>query len=258
MRLPLLAFVCLSPFACATVPSGQAGVVLRMGSVDDKVLPEGVHWIGPLDEVETYDLRAQEHSEDLDALSADGAPLEAHSSIITFHPVPEEIVALACETGPDYYHVLVQPLLRASLRKVLAGFRADQLDTPGIGLVEKEVTDDIAGRLRPHHVVFDAITLRTIRIAPQSQAYRTVVETGVKEQEAIAARALPVLARQHAEELRAEARGIAASHALIAPTLSPQVLADAAQRAWSKLLTAATAHVHVHPRDQPFVLEVAP
>jgi hypothetical protein len=229
-----------------------------MGAIDNKTMPEGVHWLGPLNQVETYDLRAQEHSEDLDALSADGAPLEAHASIITFHPVPEEIVALARETGPDYYHVLVQPLLRASLRKVLAGFRADQLDTPGIGRAEKEVSGDIGRRLRPHHVIFDAITLRTLRLSPRSQAYRTVVETGVTEQEAIAARALPVLARQHAEELEAEAHGIAASNALLAPTLSPQVLADAAQRAWAKLLTAATAHVHVHPNDQPFVLEVAP
>jgi len=258
MRLPLLIFLCILPSACATVPSGQAGVVLRMGSVDTKVLPEGVHWIGPLNRVETYDLRAQEHSEDLAALSADGAPLEAHSSIITFHPVPEEVVALARETGPDYYHVLVQPLLRASLRKVLAGFRADQLDTLGIGQVEKKVTDDVAERLRPQHVVFDSITLRTLRIDPQSQSYRRVVETGVKEQEAIAARELPVFARQHAEELRAEARGIATSQALIAPSLSPQILADAAQRAWTQLLTAATTHVMVRPRDQPLVLEVTP
>ena len=148
--------------------------------------------------------------------------------------------------------------MRSSLRKVLAGYRADQLDTPGIGRAEKELTDDIARRLRPHHILFDSITLRTLRILPQSEAYRTVVETGVKEQEAIAARELPVLAWEHAEQLRAEARGIATSHALIAPTISPQVLADAAQRAWSKLLTAATAHVEVRPRDQPFVLEVEP
>jgi hypothetical protein len=107
-------------------------------------------------------------------------------------------------------------------------------------------------------VVFDSITLRTLRIDPQSQSYRRVVETGVKEQEAIAARELPVLARQHAEELRAEARGIATSQALIAPSLSPQILADAAQRAWTQLLTAATTHVLVRPRDQPLVLEVTP
>ena len=35
----------------------------------------------------------------LDALSADGAALEAHSSVITIHPVRAEVVALARETG---------------------------------------------------------------------------------------------------------------------------------------------------------------
>jgi prohibitin 1 len=258
MRFLFSVFICLSLIACATVPSGQAGVVLRMGSVDNKVLTEGVHVLSPLDEVETYDLRAQEHSEDLAALSADGAPLEAHSSIITFHPAREEVVALARETGPNYYQILVKPLLRSSLRKVLAGFRADQLDTPGIDRAEKQVTADIAERLRPHHVIFDSITLRTLRIDPQSKAYHEVLETSVQEQEAIAARELPVLARQHAEERRAEARGVAASQALIVPSLSPQVLADAAQRAWTQLLTAPTAHVLVRPPEQPIVLEVAP
>jgi len=258
MRLPLLAAVCSLHLACATVPSGEAGVVLRMNGVDRKVLPEGLQWVGPLDQVETYDLRAQEHSEDLDALSLDGAPLDARASIVTFHPAPGEIVDLARETGPDYYHVLVEPIVRSSLRKVLAGLRADQLDTPGIGRAEQKVTLDAARRLRPYHIVLDSITLRTLRIAPETDAYRAVVETGVEEQEALAARELPALARAHAEQQRAEARGIATFHGLIAPTLSPRVLADAAQRAWSKLLTAATAHVEVRPSGQPFVLEVEP
>jgi regulator of protease activity HflC (stomatin/prohibitin superfamily) len=256
--MPLLATACLAQLACATVPSGQAGVVLRTDGVDRTVLPEGAHWIGPWAAVETYDLRGQEHSEDLDALSADGAPLEAHASIITFHPVADQIVALARETGPDYYHILVMPLLRSSLRKVLAMYRADELNTAGVGRAEREVTDDTGRRLLPHHIRFDSISLRTLRIAPQSDAYRAVVATGVKEQEALASRELPVLARQRAEEHRADANGVAAAHTLVAPTLSPRVLADAARRAWSRLLTAPSTNVEVRASGQPNLLEVEP
>jgi regulator of protease activity HflC (stomatin/prohibitin superfamily) len=258
MRFPLFPLMILSPLGCATVPSGQTGVLLHFNSVDPQTLPEGTHVIGPLDVVENYDLRAQERSEDLTALSADGAQLEAHASVITFHPVPAEVVELARETGPNYYNVLVEPLVRSGLRKVLAKFRADQLDTPGITRVEREVTEETARRLRPRHIVFDSISLRTLRLPPWTQAYQTVVQTGVKEQEALEARELTRLARQHADEMRAEARGVAASNALIAPTLSPRVLADAAWRAWSKLLTAASAHVDVRASGQPFVSEVEP
>jgi len=256
MRTATLVAACSALFSCATVPSGGAGVVLHMSSVDPKPLPEGVNWVGPLDSVEVYDLRAQEHSEDLYALAADGAPLEAHASIITFHPAPGEIVALARETGHDYYRILVQPVVRSSLRRVLGRYLAQDLTTPTIGKAEREVADDVARRLRSHHVIFDAITLRTLRISPDTKAYQAVVETSVKEQEALTAQELVDLARRQADAMRADAQGIAASHALIAPTLSAGVLDDAAQRAWTRLLTAPSTRVEVRPVKQPYILEV--
>lgn len=257
-RLLLVATACAPLFACATVPSGQAGVVLGMAGVGPKALPEGVHWIGPLDRVESYDLRAQQHSEDLEALSADGAPLEARASIVTFHPVPTQVVDLARETGPDYYRILVEPQLRSSLRRVLGGFRADQLDTAGISRAEQAVTEDTARRLRDRHIIFDAVVLRTLRIAPRTQAYQAVIGTGVAEQQTLTARELIELARRRADATRAEATGIAAAQAVIAPTLSARVLADEAERAWSRLLTASSSHVDLRAADQPYVLEVNP
>lgn len=256
LKLTPIAFVTLT--ACATVPSGGAGVVLGIRGVDPDPLGEGVHFVGPLAEVETYDLRAQEKSEDLEALSADGMLLDARASVMTFHPAPGEVVALARDTGPDYYRVLVMPVVRSALRKVLSAYRADALDTPGITRAEGEVTAETARRLRPYHVVFDSISLRTLGIARWSQDYQAIVDTGVKEQEALAARLLPEQARQHADELRAEAQGIAEAHDLIAPTISPELLTDAANRAWTRLLTAASTSVEVRPKAQPYVLEVEP
>jgi len=254
--LATIAFIALP--ACATVPAGKVGVVLRTNGVDGEPLGEGVHLIGPLADVETYDQRAQEKSEDLDALSADGEMLEAQASVLTFHPVPTELVALAREVGPDYYQILVMPEVRSVLRRVLAAYRADQLDTPAIGKAEREVTDATARRLRPYHIVFDAINLRTLSIASSSGSYRAILETGVKEQEALASRQLPAMARQEAEQRQAEARGIAEAHALVAPTISPEILTDAANRAWARLLTAASTRVEVRPNAQPYVMEVEP
>ncbi len=256
MRFTLLAIAFTTQLACATVPSGQSGVLLKVSGVDRKLLREGVNFIGPLDTVEIYDLRAQERSEDLDALSADGMVLDARASVMTFHPAEGEVVALARELGPDYYRVLVRPVVRSTLRRVLAGYCADTLDTPGITRAEKEVTAETARSLRPYHVVFDSISLRTLGITRSSQSYQAIVDTGVQEQGAIAARLLPELARQHSDELRAEARGIAESHALVAPTISPEILTDAANRAWTRLMTAASTQVEVRPETQPYILEV--
>jgi len=69
MRPTLASIVFFAFPACATGPAGQAGVVLRTNGVDSQPLEEGVHLIGPLADFETYDQRAQEKNEDLDALS---------------------------------------------------------------------------------------------------------------------------------------------------------------------------------------------
>jgi len=258
MRLESFAAACFGLSACATIPPGHAGVVLRPSGVERRPLSEGISFIGPLASVETYDLRAQEQKEDMAALSADGMMLEANASVLTFHPAAAELVDLARQTGPDYYQVLVRPIVRASVRRVLAGYRADALDTPRILKAEAEATEDVARRLRPYHVVVDAISLRTLQITPRSAAYQDIVDTGVKEQEAIAARQLPELARKRAEQLGAEARGIAEAHALVAPTLSSAVLNDSAIRAWSQLLAAPSTRVEVRPSAAPYLLEVEP
>ncbi len=258
MRLTLTTVSIAALSACATVPPGSTGVLLRTSGVDVEALTEGVSLIGPLSVVGVYDLRGQERSEDLEALSADGAVLKANASVLTFHPVRSEVVALAREVGPSYYETILRPIVRSSLRKVLAGFRADQLDTPGIGKAQREVTEDVARRVRPYHITFDGIDLRTLGIDQSSEAYRSIVDTSVEEQNALTARELPVLARKHAEEMRAEARGISGAHALIAPTLTPELLSDAAYHAWSKLLTAPSTQVEVRPNAQPYVLEVKP
>jgi hypothetical protein len=231
---------------------------LEPGGVAAAPLPEGLHVIGPRARAEDYDLRAQETNEDLEAVSLDGAPLEARASVLTFRPAPEELVALAREVGPGYYATLVKPAVRSVLRRVLAGVRARELDTPGIIRVEKQVTDIVAAQLRPRHVLFDSISLRTLALSPSSAAYQAIVATGVEEQRALAARQLPELGRRRADQRRAEAAGLARSNGLVAPTLTREVLADAANRAWTHLLTAPGTRVEARVGPSPSLLEVAP
>ena len=112
---------------------------------------------------DVYDFRAHEQTEDLAALSADGGMIEARASVLgPTISVPAELVALDREVGPHYYEVVVRPVVRSTPRRIIAGFRADELDTPGITKAEREVTAITAQRLRPYHIVFDNISLRTI------------------------------------------------------------------------------------------------
>jgi hypothetical protein len=112
--------------------------------------------------------------------------------------------------------------------------------------------------LRPYHIVFDNISLRTIEISRLSAAYQAILDTAAEEQRALAARLLPELARKDAERRHADAQGVAKSDTAIAPTLTPAMLEDTANRAWSTLLTAPSTHVEVRPSEQPYLLEVEP
>jgi hypothetical protein len=178
--------------------------------------------------------------------------------VVTFHPAPGEMLALAREVGPGVYWTVVRPVIQATVRRVLAGWRADQLDSGGIVRAQAEIVRISAARLRPHHIVLDSISLRTLSLVPSSAAYRQVVSTGIKEQEVLGIAQTLELARQRADDRRHAAHGIADAHARIAPSLTPDVLFHAATRAWSALLRSPTSTVHVRDRSGPSFLEVEP
>jgi regulator of protease activity HflC (stomatin/prohibitin superfamily) len=243
---------------CATIPPGAGGVLWTPSSgVQREPLGEGQHFIGPAARVTVYDLRAQERNEDLVGLTADGALVEAGASLVTYHLDAAALPAIESSLGPDYYRRAVSPLVRSTARRVLARVHVSQLDTAGIRLVQTEITDLLRERLLPLHVVLDGVALR--RVTPLSPAaYQAVLSAGALEQAALSAPALLQLARHRADELRESARGISASHAIVAPTLSRHSLDEAFLRAWEQLLSSPATHTAVLPPASPLLLEVPP
>ena len=240
---------------CATIPSGSAAVVLAPNGRTE-VFGEGEHDVSPLARIQIYDLRAQEHDEDLVGTTSDGAPLEARASLVTYTIAPDELVALDQEVGPRYYDVIIKPIVRSTVRRVLARYRADELDTPTILAAQQEITALAAARLRPHHIVVDAIDLRTLAIVMSESSYRPILETGMLEQELLAQPQRLEVARQRGAERREQARAIAGANDRVAPTLTPQVLADDALRASAALMAAPRTHVIVNDANQAVTVEV--
>jgi len=222
----------------------------------ETVLGEGAYVIPPLSQVELYDLRAQEHDEDLVGITSDGVPLEARTSLVTYSIAPGELAALDHEVGRDYYEVVVKPLVRSTVRRVLSGYRADELDPATLVAVQRQITVLAAERLRPFHILLDSIDLRTLAIVMSEESYRTVLDVGVLEQRLLAQPQRLEVARQRGEERRARARAIAAANAHLAPTLTPEVLKDDAVRATSALLSSPSTHVVVEDGTHPMTLEV--
>jgi regulator of protease activity HflC (stomatin/prohibitin superfamily) len=260
-RVALLALAlagALGATGCATIPPGHAGVVFTPSGVREQPIGEGVALVGPLAEVTPYDLRGQKRNEDLAALSSDGARLQANASLVSYHLVEDEVVALHREVGESYYDALVGPIVRATVRRIVARYPAAYYNAgPDIHRLEDEMTRAAAVELRPRHILLDGLDLRRLAVL-SAPLFSKVIETSVWEQRALAAPQQLALARGRAAELHELAGAIAKEHATVAPTLNERTLSDFRVRAWDALLTSPSTSVEVQAANVAPYLEVEP
>ncbi|HUJ27407.1 MAG TPA: SPFH domain-containing protein, partial [Myxococcales bacterium] len=176
------------------------------------------------------------------------------------HLVAEELPQLDRQIGPDYYAIVIAPLVKAEARRVLAHYRASELlDSARVRAAQQQLFDLLEPALRTVHVALDGVVFR--RVVPASPAaVRSIVDTASAEQAAaLTARADIEAAYARADQRRAEALGIAAGLNLVAPTLTPQSLEEARVRAWQRLLTSPSTSVLTRPGgESPLLLEVSP
>jgi prohibitin 2 len=257
VRAMARAVVSFLVIGCATVPPGQGAVVLGPSGARPEPLTEGVSSIPWFGEVTLYDLRQQTLTVRFDALTKDAGLVTASASVVTYRLVPEELVALAREVGPQYAQVLVKPEAEAAVFLVVSALLADELDSEHILLAQAEITRRAASRLRPYHVLLESVDLRTLQVvAPLAQMQ--VGRALVLEQQILASPQELEIARKRAEARRAEAEGLASQFEAVAPSLSLPTLEDRRRLAWDALLRAPSSTVVVETAGNPAVLEVSP
>lgn len=243
---------------CATVPPGHGAVVTSPWSgVHAAPLTEGTFWTAPGSQVDVIDLRVQEAREDLRAVAADGAPIQANSSVVTWHVIPSELVELDRTVGPEPYAGIIRPIVQSAVRRVVARYPAFALmDVRNIPALESEISRLAASHARGLHVVIDGVVLRSITVtSPALQAQ--FVETSRLEQTVLQMRHELDLARARREQAAARARAEADANAVIAPGLTPEAVAHAAIDAWTRLLVSPGTEAMSAPATG-YVLEVSP
>lgn len=251
----LLGFV--GATGCTTVPSGHAAVVTSPWSgVRPEPLGEGVSWSG-LAHVDVLDLRAQEQREDLKALAADGAPVQANASVVTWHIVPDELVAFDREVGPDAYARIVRPVVQSAVRRVLSRYTGFELmNSANVPEIQRAITEVAASHARPMHLIIDGVLIRSI-VVTSAGLGAEIVATARMEQQVLQMVHDIEIARAEGEALRERGRAQVSAHATVAPTLTPEALEHTANDAWTALVTSRDTNVVVAPAG-PYVLEIAP
>lgn len=182
----------------ASVGSGEVGVVRTPNGMDPHIYGAGDWRIGSSDRATLYSVRSQEHAERLEAQSSDGLGITLDTSI-RFHIVPDEVLALDQELGPDYYDVLIGPTLKSQARRVVGRFTPDQIYSTQREQIEKEIREGIDNAIKGRHVVLEAVLVRNVVLPPQLQA----AITNKLEAEQAALKMKFVIAQQEAEDQRA-------------------------------------------------------
>jgi regulator of protease activity HflC (stomatin/prohibitin superfamily) len=248
MRRPVLwialVLLALPSAGCfRTIDSGRAGVVWKLfGGTQEKVLGEGVHLFAPWNRLTRYDARTQDRKELLHILTNNGLSVSIEASI-RYRPIREELPRLHAEIGPEYYDVILAPLVRSESRKVGGRYVAEEIYSTRREVVEREFFEETERALAGKHIELEAILIRDVDLPDNIK--RAISEKLEEEQKALKMQFTLNRERQEAERKRIEAGGIADFQKIVATGISAELLRWKGIEATEKLAQSQNAKVVV-------------
>jgi len=182
MSLALVALATTGACSYAHIGSGEVGVVRTPDGIQQKIYTPGDWHIGVFDHTMTYSVRSQEKEERLDVQSVDGLGITLETSV-RFHIMPQEVIALDQELGPDYYAVLIGPTLRSQARRVIGRFKPEEIYSSQREVIEREIREGVETAIKGRHVQLEAVLVRNVTLPAQIQ--QKITDKLAAEQEAL-------------------------------------------------------------------------
>jgi regulator of protease activity HflC (stomatin/prohibitin superfamily) len=205
----------------AYVPAGSVGVLTLFGKVTGEVLPEGTHLVNPFKVNNTMSVRTQEIKETAAVPSNEGLVLTLDTSLL-FRLDTSKAAHVYQTIGPRYQQVVVEPLLRSTIRSVTSAHSANALYTGEREKVAQQMLDELAAQLAARGVVVENVLLRDIQLPPTLK--QSIEQKQQAEQESLAMSFRLQKEKQEAERKRIEAQGIRDFQQIVAQGISPQLL----------------------------------
>ncbi len=236
----LIIFVRFSPLAI--VPAGHVGVLTVFGRVTGQVLHEGMNIINPLARPHLLSIRTQEMKESSAVPSSEGLILKMDTSLL-YHVDPSQASQLYQKVGEDYVYVIVEPLLRSSIREATAENTASALYTSGRELVAQRIMTELSKSLAPRGIVVENVLLRDIQLP---ETLSSAIEAKQKaEQESLQMQYVLTKEKQEAERKHVEAQGIADFQKIVTAGISDQLLQWKGIEATEKLAVSPNTKIVV-------------
>jgi prohibitin 1 len=223
-----------------SVPTGHVGVLALFGRVTGEVLPEGIHMVSPLKDVNKLSIQTQAMKESASVPSNEGLIMSLDTSLL-FRLDAAKAAQVFQTIGRDYVTRVVEPNLRSAIRSVTSSHSANALYTGAREEVAMKIQDELVRLLSPRGIIVESVLLRDVQLPAM---LKTSIEAKQQaEQDALRMNFVLQKEKQEAERKRIEAQGISDFQRIVAQGISPQLLEWKGIEATERLATSPNAKV---------------
>ena len=216
------------------IGTGEVGVQILFGNVQNTTLASGLHFINPLLDVQKLDIKTQNYTmsaihnegtkegdDAIRVLTSDGLEVVMDLTVL-YKVVPSSAPDILRSTGIDYTDKIVRPLTRTMIRDNAVYYDAVSLYSSKRDEFQNRIFNSIEADFKKRGLLLEQLLIRNITL-PQS--VRTSIEQKISaEQDAQKMQFVLQKERQEAERKRVEAQGIADYQKIISESLTDRQL----------------------------------
>ena len=229
----------------AIVPAGHRGVVLWWGSVEKRIMGEGLNFKVPMAErVIKVDVKVQPHPfKEIDASSKEYQMVKM-TGMMNFHIDPAFVNDLYQKVGLDFADKVIDPAFNDFVKEVVPTYPIGEI-LPKREEIRKRAMAKLGENLARYHIIVDDIYFANIRFSPEyekaieaKQVAQQQVETQrqILAQREIEAQQKVATAKGEAESIQVVAQGQAKANDALSRSISPILVQYKGIEKWNGIL----------------------
>jgi len=239
-------FIFIILWSCfAIVPAGHRGVVLWWGSVEKRIMGEGLNFKVPIAErVIKVDVKVQPHPfKEIDASSKEYQMVKM-TGMMNFHIDPAYVNDLYQKVGLDFADKVIDPAFNDFVKEVVPTYPIGEI-LPKREEIRKRAMAKLGENLARYHIIVDDIYFANIRFSPEyekaieaKQVAQQQVETQrqILAQREIEAQQKVATAKGEAESIQVVAQGQAKANDALSRSISPILVQYKSIERWNGIL----------------------
>jgi regulator of protease activity HflC (stomatin/prohibitin superfamily) len=227
------------------VPAGHRGVVLWWGSVEKRIMGEGLNFKVPIaEDVIKVDVKVQPHPfKEIDASSKEYQNVKM-TGMMNFHVDPAYVNDLYQKVGLDFADKVIDPAFNDFVKEVVPTYPIGEI-LPKREEIRKRAMTKLGDNLSRYHIIVDDIYFANIRFSPEyegaieaKQVAQQQVETQkqVLAQREIEAQQKVATAKGEAESILVVAQGQAKANDALSRSISSILVQYKSIEKWNGIL----------------------